>query len=390
MRRENRKKQLIFILMLAFCIVACGKGVQTEEESGKKGDEIEADITSGYETEAELEAESEQEPEQTLQDNVIDAYETEEVEYVDEVIPAQYTDDLSLLSDMKYTNNTYAYQDGKVYYRRYHEDSYEEAALWGNYDDIPETKKEIVCIDADGAETVLFTDEGYGEIYLIDDRFYMLDAKICEEDGSTHRERHLYSVDMQGNDRIDYGNGKILAVDKERNIIILQVYEDGDTNYYAMNYVTGEKKVILSDLDEYNIGFGVFTYQDGWLYYGEYDKLNAVSYDGGQREIITIISEYDSYTTSIHEHILKIEVDRDRIYFIFGGYDGSAQEFQGGKLISVKLDGTDYREVRTKGDTFYLCHDNERTLVYFPSHLNPVNDPYQDSDMNVWDVEANL
>ena len=148
MRRKNKKKQLIFIVMLALCIVACGKGVQAAES------------------------------EQTLPDNVIAAYATEDIEYVDEVMPAQYTDDLSLLSDMKYVNNTYVYQDGKVYYRRYHEDSYEEAALWGNYDDIPETKKEIVCIDADGAETVLFTDEGYGEIYLIDDRFYMLDVKI--------------------------------------------------------------------------------------------------------------------------------------------------------------------------------------------------------------------
>ena len=374
--RKNRKIQIATAVLISLFIAACGKKAQA----------------------AEAEQETEQEAEQTLPDNVIEVYEIEEAKYVDEVMPAQYTDDLSLLSDMKYANNTYVYQDGKVYYRRYHEDSYEEAALWGNYDDIPETKKEIVCIDAEGGETVLFTDEGYGEIYLIDDRFYMLDAKICEEDGSTHRERHLYSVDMQGNDRIDYGNGKILVVDKERNIIIMQVYEEDNTNYYAMNYVTGEKKVILSDLDDEDDYYSIYVsaYQDGWLYYEKYiagddiiSKLNAVSYEGEQREIITLMTKFNNYS-SYRETILKMEVDRDRIYLIFGGYDGNAQEFQGGKLISVKLDGTDYKAVRTKGDTFYLCHDNERTLVYFPSHLNPVNDPCQDSDMNVWDVEADI
>ena len=141
--RENRKIQIATAVLISLFIAACGKDTQTdkgneinpeegienltetEEESGEKGDEIEADITSGDEIEAELAVESGQEPERTLPDNVIEVYEIEEAEYVDEVMPAQYMDDLSLLSDMKYANNTYAYQDGKVYYRRYHEDSYE-------------------------------------------------------------------------------------------------------------------------------------------------------------------------------------------------------------------------------------------------------------------------
>ena len=399
--RENRKIQIVTAVLISLLIAACGKNKHTEDETEaepEQGIEQEAEAEPEIEQEPESEQEAEQaaEPEQTLPDNVIDAYATEDIEYVDEVIPAQYTDDLSLLADMKYTNSVYVYQDGKVYYRRYNEDSYENAALWGNYDfyPIPETKKEIVCVDADGVETVLFEDEGYGDIYLVNNRFYMMDEKLCEEDGSTHRERHLYSVDMQGNDRIDYGNGKILAVDKERNIIILQVYEDDNTNYYIMNYETGEKKRIFPDsVDCFSID--ISDYQDGWIYYDKRDydyspdypvsKLCAVSIEGEQREIIGITSSY-----TYPESIGRIEVDEERAYFIFGGYAGSAQEFQGGLLISVKLDGTDYKAVRTKGDTFYLCHDNERTLVYFPSHLNPVNDPYQDSDMNVWDVEANI
>ncbi|MDE5597660.1 MAG: hypothetical protein K2J04_07495, partial [Lachnospiraceae bacterium] len=181
MRQKNKKKQLIFILMLALCIMACGKDTQTEDEPA-------AEPEQKIEQEAELEQETE--TEQTLPDNLIEIYASEDIKYVDEVRPTQYTDDLSLLSDMKYTDNTYVYQDGKVYYRRYHEDSYEDAApLLGwtyVFHPILGSRKEIVCIDADGEETVLFTDEGYGDIYLINNRFYMTDGELCEEDGRTY------------------------------------------------------------------------------------------------------------------------------------------------------------------------------------------------------------
>ena len=118
---------------------------------------------------------------QTENEELVKAYISEEIEYRDEVIPVQYVDDLSLLADMKYTDGTYACQDGRLYYRRYHEDSFEETALWGIYDPVSDKKKEIVCIDMDGTETVLFTDEGYGDMYLLDDRFYMREEVKTEQ-----------------------------------------------------------------------------------------------------------------------------------------------------------------------------------------------------------------
>ena len=380
MRRKNQKKQVVFIIMIALCITACGKSEQLDREWGMNPEDW-------------LEDSMESEPEKISQDNVIDADATEDIKYVDEVIPAQYTDDLSLLADMKYTNTVYVYQDGKVYYRRYNEDSYENAALWGNYDfyPIPETKKEIVCVDAAGVETVLFEDEGYGDIYLVNNRFYMTDGKLND----TYTGKRLYSVDMQGNDRIDYGNGSIYAVDTEREIFVLEMWEDS-TVYYIMNYETGEKKRLFPDSVDC-FGICILDYQDGWIYYtiSEYDdipdspvsKLCAVSIEGEQREIIGIISSppYGGY-------IIDAEVDEERAYFIFGTYAGSGVDFQGGLLISVKLDGTDYKAVWTEDDTFYLCHDKGKALVYFPRHYNGLfgGDGRPEYDALVWDVEADI
>lgn len=393
-----RQKILVMsAVMLALCITACGKGTQTDVEVEVNPEDAieEREDTVIVEDEQEPEQESEREHEQSVPDNAIKAYLTENIEYADEVMPTQFVDDLSFLEDLKYTNGTYVYQDGKVYYRRYHEDSYEDTALWGAYANIPETKKEIVCINEDGGENVLFADEGYGDIYLINNRFYMTDGKLCEENGSTYTEKRLYSVDMQGNDRIDYGRGSIYAVDTERKIFILEMWEDG-TVYYIMNYETGEKKPLLNGPVDY-FYIDIQDYKDGWIYYEATDscesgltvsKLCAVSLEGEQKEIISIASDRD-----YREGILNAEVDDDRVYFIFGGYDGSSIYFQGGMIVSVNLDGTDYKAVSTEDDAFYLCHDGEKALVYFSKDYNRAyggDDRPDEYDALVWDVEADI
>lgn len=398
----NRKKQnmrIVVAALLIVCIAACGKQTDTYRETEPVyGNE---DVEDGTETETGIgEAATEntaEEPEviPSEAENVITVYASEDIEYSEEVVPVQYVDDLSMLEDMKYTNSTYVYQDGNVYYRRYHEDSYEETALWAMYDyyPIPGTKKEIVRIDSDGKETELFTDEGYGDIYLVNDRFYMSDGVNME----VYMGLQLYSVDMQGNNRIDYGNGRILAIDRERNVMVLQMWEaEGDrhwdrTRYYAMNYETGEKKSI-------NFGdshISVEAYQDGWLYYTKYDKddvavhmLCAVSLEGEQREILALTSDHNIYNED-YEYISHVEVDEGRIYFLYGGYAGSAGMFQGGLLISVKPDGTDYRAVMIPEDFFYLSHNNGKAMIYFPRYFFPDEaDSFQEYNMLAWDMDA--
>lgn len=358
--------------------------IEDSPEEEKTDDTVKEDITL---------AADEQESEQLETDDVITAYITEDIEYSDEAVPVQYVDDLSLIEGLKDTNNTYAYQDGKIYFRKYHDDSYKEMSWGTNYSFIPGTQKEIVCIDLEGKETELFTDEGYGDIYLINDRFYMTDGEFHIESGSEYSQ--LYSVDMQGNDRIDYGDGRILAVDKERNIIILKMWEQDDAGYYVMNYETGEKKAMFFEYDGAHNTFE--AYQDGWLYYSKVkmmdsvERLCAVSLEGEHRELIALTSDINKEESyPYREGILHVEVDRDRIYFIFGGYDGSASVFQGGTLISMKLDGTDYKAVETSGDFFYISHDDGKAFVYFPCHYRPFADYDEVYGTTVWDVDANI
>ncbi len=326
--------------------------------------------------------------------------------YSDQVMETVYTDDLSLLEESDRMSRQYAYREGKVYYRRYHEDSFEATSYtYENYSYLPVSgvEKEMVCIDREGVQTALFTDKGQGDFYLIGDRFYMTDSGV-------------YSVDMEGRDRIDYGDGEILAADGTKNILILGLEEGGHDlwrpDYCVLDCHTGVCTSLLSKAyharDEEE-GFWSFeAYQDGWVYLtffrrggedgqGGETTLYAVSLDGVWNEVITLASDtYMSYS----ENVIGLQALGDRLFFLFGGYDGSAGWYQGGRIIAVRRDGTDYRFMEQDGNDFYpadclyLRQDGEKIWVYYLDfyHMTP-----QEADaegetyvVTVWDIDTNI
>lgn len=101
--------------------------------------------------------------------------------YSDQVMETVYTDDLSLLEESDRMSRQYAYREGKVYYRRYHEDSFEATSYtYENYSYLPVfgVEKEMVCIDREGVQTALFTDKGQGD-FLSDRRSVLYDRFRC-------------------------------------------------------------------------------------------------------------------------------------------------------------------------------------------------------------------
>lgn len=318
--------------------------------------------------------------------------ETVPVRHSDEVITAEYTDDLSLLECADETDHYYAYQDGKVYYRQYHEDSFEESGLWANYNPVPGTEKEIVCIDQAGVKTELFKDEGYGAFYLLGGRFYMKEVG------------NVYSVDMSGQSRIDYGPGEIVAVDEMEHIIVLELHdEELRVDFYVLDYDTGVCKSLSSQgtvRDETGSPLDFCAYQDGYVYLQKYKnperttELYAVSIEGEWEKIITLTPDAEHYYA---DFIVHMEIYGDRLFFLYGGYDGSANVYQGGRITTVKKDGSDYRSIKGPGDSeayladyFYLGQDAGKILVYYPNMyiVDRGNAVYQDYYVTVWGIDA--
>ncbi|MDE7252478.1 MAG: hypothetical protein K2O32_05980 [Acetatifactor sp.] len=381
------RKWIVWAVMIfgCFTVAACGKQTDTESieatetEISKMTEST--DDTSSFTSEKATEAEAERE-----NTDVITVH-TTEITYSDKEIPVQYSEDLTLLDHMEQAGSSYAYRDGKVYYRQYHKDSFEEGAVYAYYEpSISGTDKEIVCVDADGEKAVLFSDRGYGNIYLIGERFYMTEMT---EDNTV-----IYSVDMQGQNRIDHGCGIIQAVDTDKGVLIVEtriLLESWETTYSVLNCKSGE--MISLNIDGY-ASLWFKAYHDGWCYFeacreksDQIYRVVAVSLEGEQREIIALAPDNSEEYLTYSESICEMKVVRDRIYLVFGGYAGSGSYFQGGTLITIKLDGSDYRavELSFNADVFCVCYDDDMPYVYFYYDYIEEEKNYYTS---VWDVEA--
>lgn len=330
--------------------------------------------------------------------------------YSDEVIEAEYTDDLSLLKEMNQTNHSYACQDGKVYFRQYHKE-YDGVDAFGGEYPVTDGEKTMICVDQEGVARELFKDKGWGDFYLIGDRFYMMECR--KEDGAS--EYRIYSVDREGNDRIDYGIGKIKAVDEAKGILFLEMQGSRYglvSDIRVLDCASGDCRSFGPFLKEDGrkegeefVHWEFEAYQDGWLYLscrrsdGKPGSacatdLYAVSLEGVWQKVITLASD-KTYV----ERIIQLEVLEDRLFFTYGGYDGTAHFFQGGSIISVKRDGTDYRAIEniaadrpTSEDVFLLRQDAGRTLVYFGAAYYTADSRKESEDadylVTVWDVDT--
>ncbi len=389
------------ILMLNLCMVltACKNWTDIDtEESTEIGSWMEIEMQTGVQSKEILETSKTTEsmdsvfltPEDTDEAKRAVVHMTEGITYYNEQIYIQYKDDLSLLDQMGQTDFHYAYRDGMVYYRQYHEDSFAEGAESAYYYPTAGTDKEIVCIDADGEKTVLFSDKGYGNLYLIGNRFYMTEMITRKKDDIEETFSNIYSVDMQGKDRVDIGNGEIRAVDLDRNILVLTLFSDytGEGAYFVLNGVSGEMTLLT-----YNPGGGLYLcgYHDGWCYFDEHWETDncrvvAMSVEGERRLIAELESDNTQAGHGNGEDICRMEIDGEWIGIVYGAYDyPSGRYFQGGKFIAIKTDGSDYRAIEANSDDCFLCHDTGSPRLYFE---NCAEIGFTGKTC-VWDLETN-
>ncbi|MDE7204354.1 MAG: hypothetical protein K2O91_21215 [Lachnospiraceae bacterium] len=142
-----------------------------------------------------------------------------------------------------------------------------------------------------------------------------------------------------------------------------------------------------------------WDYHDGWCYFEEdsgdgIERVVAVSLDGERREVIALTSDMTTEEYGYREWICDLRVEGERIYIVFGGYAGSGSFYQGGRILTTRLDGSDYRAVECSADQFYVRQEQGRPLVYFPHYRyddgEQAADGENDYETTVWDVEKNI
>ncbi|MBQ3665649.1 MAG: hypothetical protein II919_06050 [Lachnospiraceae bacterium] len=377
MKKKNRITALALVLTAGMvCVTGCGSSKSQESSSGKDKNKQREEITKQEEDQKKGNDKEEDwdDTEQKSSDDMSDE-KSHEKKTINEGEKQVISDDV--------INNggTVIACDGKTYYWKYNEESFNGEALYQHYAPQKDAKNELVCVSEDGSEEVLYTGNAGGALYIMGDRLYFL-KNTYNENGYSYTDELVYMKFVKGkwnsNDIHRVGNGEIKAVDTKRSMIIF----DGDL---------GDGKTCLYAIDQNDestfIGYAVsfVAYEDGMIYYQDNSAIqNEDDARNGSVALYQSDLEGDSVLLAKTEPDLYefasggkcviecAQVVDDMIYFSYGRYDGSAYLFQGGNIARVSKNGTDYEVVTSIGENnqFYVYSDQKGEKLIFQKLYN--------------------
>ena len=268
-----------------------------------------------------------------------------------------------------YANETYAWE--------YTKNSLKTAALFANYDYVTCDANQLVKTDANGKRTVIYQGNGYGNIWIVNERMY-----LYRNNSKENKERELFSLNMQGKDEHAYGDYEVHAVyDK-----YLVLTNSEETEIYVMNTEAGKIQLLEKDAQ--------YLYTDGdTVYFTEHPKdtdkhivLASVKLDATERCRLADVRKEDVnqiIQTSANLYINCVQAVQDTVYFSCGTYGGSASVYQGGVLAKVKKDGSNFK-VLGEAPIYFTVYETGEIMKY-----GRINQPFQDDNGNIWIYKNN-
>ena len=261
------------------------------------------------------------------------------------------SEDLSALPAME--NRVYAGWEGNIYYRQYSDEDTDEGGLWAEFEPVPGTAKEIMCMKPNGSVTQVGTDYGHGDFFIVGGRIYSQKYVQTREDGRQVTHEVVYSCELDGSGVKEYSASRVLAVKGCKVICGTGGYAGYDG--HGITWIDGwdgEEHVLIPGKGlcheaEY-LGATeeeVFFYrlvENGSRMRVPYDvTLYSVDYQGKVGELATVTEqEYvDCLTDDLMEYPLYISCFRilgDDLYFSVGSANGNAYMYSGGMIYRVK------------------------------------------------------
>lgn len=263
-----------------------------------------------------------------------------------------------------YANETYAWE--------YTTNSLKTAALFANYDYVTCDANQLVKTDANGKRTVIYQGNGYGNLWIVNERMY-----LYRNNSKENKERELFSLNMQGKDEHAYGDYEVHAVyDK-----YLVLTNSEETEIHVMDTETEDIQLLEADAQY------LYT-DDDTVYFTEHPKdtdehivLASVKLDATERCRLADVRKEDVnqiIQTSANLYINCVQAVQDTVYFSCGTYGGSASVYQGGVLAKVKKDGSNFK-VLGEAPINFTVYETGEIMKY-----GRINEPFQDDNGNIW------
>lgn len=375
-------------LLLALGLTGCGAD---NADSALNIQETTADIAE-EEVSQEDSVTSETEPE-TKPESETNEAPIEEIDDLYDFGPVSY--DLSALPAME--NKLYAEWDGNIYFRRYSDEDIGERGLNGNFDDMPDTEKELMCLAPDGKLTQVGTDYGCGAMYIMDGRLYSQRRTWEKTEEYSVEYTVVYSCELDGSDVREYDASEILAVRSGKVICEMPRYEfirkvrGVDTGGLSfIDVQTGREQILVDAKTQYSFPNYLDATDEEIFYYAYittdqdevYDAvLYSADYEGHIRELTTVTNkeyvdsreidpELREFMEGSGDYELRVPIKipcfkilGDDIYFCAGAF--GVRWFLGGPIYSMKMDGSERKTLTfSKDEYFYLYDDGVNRVLY--------------------------
>lgn len=263
--------------------------------------------------------------------------------------------------------------DDAIYYREDRADTYASSGIWDWFERQPGAPVRVMQLNEDGTSEPVFDDTGYGGMYLYEDadgelRFLLNAYVIEEDDGYTAYVPEIYSVNRSGGDRIDFGEGYIVALDEARSLIVAATYRGG---IVAFNLHTQEATLLAEAYlrpEHYDPGQGVLYCQSGENYSEDsVFTLTAIDMESGAEAVILDLSQDDFYDLTGNDYfgdyyeVRNLWKDGDSVFAYVAGYGGSAYMYYDSVLLEVDGQGV-YRAIALPSARDWYGPDNVYSL----------------------------
>ena len=246
--------------------------------------------------------------------------------------------------------------NGNIYYWKYNKNSFKKNAIWAEYTAKYKAKNVMICLKSNGKKVKKFTTSGFGNIYIYKNRMYLQSAD------STGYNPTIFSVDMNGKNRKNFGTGEIKGIDTKNGRLICV----NQGKVISINCKNGSKTT-LSTTGEF------LALDNGVVYYSNNDstkiRINSIRTNGTKRKKIVSkkLNLYDFYGLL---EIFQFQIYNNTVYFSCGSTSGSADEYSGGIIAKVKKNGTGFKVLAGKNgklveSKFYILKSkNDTKLIY--------------------------
>lgn len=233
------------------------------------------------------------------------------------------------IQDMNTYNNggSFVQYKGKTYYREYSNVDIEKTGLGGEYNFVTDIKstKYINSISSDGIVENVFEDDGYGDFYILDDRFFFAGY-----------DNKLYSANMNGEDYMEICKGYYVGADEKNH----RIFYKNEGNHNAL-YMVDSLDLRITKLS--NEDLNILGITESSIIFAQNEELGSIKVsqlainDNAITEICTILTDSEEY------QIVDSEIYKNYLFLSVGTIEGSAGAYVNGRIYSINLTNNDYR-----------------------------------------------